>query len=64
MRGGRNFASPYRDASVSAPVSSRIDEMELLREEAAYFEEALADIRERISKLETVPETEENQTGG
>jgi len=64
MRGGRNFASPYRDASVSAPVSSHIDERELLRDEAAYFEEVLAGIRERISKLETVPDTEENQTGG
>jgi hypothetical protein len=64
MRGGRNFAAPYRDASVSAPAASHFDEMEMLRGEAAYFEEVLADIRERISKLETVADTEENQTGG
>jgi hypothetical protein len=64
MRSGMNFAWPYRAAPAAAPASSPIDEMEMLRGEAAYFEEALADIRERISKLETVTETEENQTGG
>lgn len=64
MRSGRGFAWPYRDAAAASPVSSSIDEMEFLRNEAAYFEETLEDIRQRIAKLESVSENDENQTGG
>ena len=64
VRRSRGYFRPYRDTAHTAPAISRADEMNLLREEAAYLEEALADIRNSISKLESDSETEENQTGG
>ncbi|MGD8353980.1 MAG: hypothetical protein PVJ01_07410, partial [Pseudomonadota bacterium] len=55
VRRPRVYSRLYRDTDNTAPVLSRIDEMKVLREEAAYLEDALADIRNSISKLESVP---------
>ena len=64
MREGRYYTRPQWGVPVAATVSKSSYEMELLREEAAYFEKALEGIREHISKLESASETDEYQTGG
>ena len=53
-----NRATPF-----VPPAISRNEELDLLRDEAGYFEEALEEIKQRISKLESKSETDENQGG-
>lgn len=55
--GGAGYGAPWATAPYPAPnypaaTASRYGEMELLKEQASYFENALSDIKERISELE------------
>ncbi len=64
MRGGRSFPrSPWGAPTVS-PAPSRGEELDMLRDKTAYFVEILDEMIQRISKLESQLETNENQTGG
>lgn len=58
MRAARDFTRVHWGTQVSDHAVSRAEEMELLKDEAVYFEEALVLIRERIAKLESFPETD------
>ncbi len=64
MRGERRFPLSHRGASTVQPAISRREELEMLRDEAGYFNQALEGIKERISRLETRSDTEVEQTGG
>ena len=62
-RGEKRFLWSHRGDRTVAPAISRSEELEMLNEEAGYFEETLDEIKQRISKLESRPETDEKQTG-
>lgn len=64
VRGGRNFPGSNWNDQFVPPAISRSEELEMLKDEAGYFEEALEGIKERISSLESRPDTDEKQTGG
>lgn len=64
VRDGRSFSRSYWNAPFVPPAISRSEELEMLRDEAGYFEETLEGLKQRISKLESQPETDEIPTGG
>ena len=64
MRGGRNLSWSHWSAPNASTSPSRSEELEILKGEACCLEEALEEIKRRISELESVTEPDENQTGG
>ena len=51
--GGLGYAGPY--ASVGAPAMTREQELEMLKGQVEYFEDALEGIRKRMDELQSPP---------
>jgi hypothetical protein len=64
VRGGGNFPRSFWGDPTVPPAVSPSEELDMLKDEAGYFEKTLDEIKKHISKLESVPETDKNQTGG